>query len=244
MTSSPWSSTSWWWNTPPRRRVRTGPRSSPVSASSSRLKVDSEKQKSLFFNLFFRCFVYYLFFIQKLLFSFVSALRTNSGVYTAWTLEKMSTIKTIASFVSPHRQHRRSDRKLPRDAAHWLEGVPAAAVLPAGNRGVCRGGSRGVPEETGEEQEVLLSEARKRKWWWWCWCCFVMNCLPGNQSSTSNVKFFCFLRDCTNVYIFWSTVSGVNHGSVWCWSEGAGLVSAAEWFWSTLVYFSLRVLLH
>lgn len=59
-------------------------------------------------------------------------------------------------FFWAHRQHRRPHRELPGNAAHRLEGLPAAAVLAAGNRGVCCGGSCGFPEEAGEEQEVLL----------------------------------------------------------------------------------------
>lgn len=61
------------------------------------------------------------------------------------------------------RQHRRPHRELPGNAAHRLEGLPAPAVLAAGNRGVCCGGSCGFPEETGEEQEVLLRRRRRRR---------------------------------------------------------------------------------
>lgn len=62
------------------------------------------------------------------------------------------------------RQHRRPHGELPRHAPHGLEGVPAAAVRPAGHRGVRRGGGRGLPEEAGAKQEVLLSgEAEQRE---------------------------------------------------------------------------------
>lgn len=44
-----------------------------------------------------------------------------------------------------------------------MEGLPAAAVCSAGNRGVRCGGSCGFPEEAGEEQEVLLSRRQKAK---------------------------------------------------------------------------------
>lgn len=54
------------------------------------------------------------------------------------------------------RQHRRPHWKLPRDTTHRLEGLLAPALRSAWNCGVCCGGSGGVPEETGEEQEVLL----------------------------------------------------------------------------------------
>lgn len=93
------------------------------------------------------------------------------------------------------RQHRRSDRKLPRHAADGLEGVPAAAVRSAGHRGVRRGGSRGFPEETREEQEVLLKERKKRERER-----DETNCFQNDGLSTFNVKFFS--KDCTNVYIF------------------------------------------
>lgn len=81
------------------------------------------------------------------------------------------------------RQHRRSDRELPWHAADRMEDLPAAAVRPAGHRGVRRGGRRGVPEETGEEQEVLLS--RGAAW----------NELLSHMS-TFNVNF---AEDCINV---------------------------------------------
>lgn len=69
-------------------------------------------------------------------------------------------LRLLSSAAGLSRQRGRPDGELPRDAPHWLEGVPAAALLPAGHRGVRRGGGRGLPEEAGEEQEVLLRGPR------------------------------------------------------------------------------------
>lgn len=120
--------------------------------------------------------------------------------------------ETIFFFSFLRRQHRRPDRKLPRHAPHRLEGLPAPAVRPAGNRGVRRGGSCGFPEEAGAEQEVLL---RRDKFGF----CFVfscaMNCFPVDRFSTFNVNllFFFFSKDCTNVYIYKALRLGVNSRS-------------------------------
>lgn len=46
--------------------------------------------------------------------------------------------------------------------------------------------------------------------------CLLWNELfSDDRLSTFNVNFFS--KDCTNVYIFWSTVLGVNRGDLWCW---------------------------
>lgn len=90
------------------------------------------------------------------------------------------------------RQHRRSDRQLPRHPPHGLEGLPASAVCSAGDRGVRRGGSRGFPEEAGEEQEVLLKRGTSSE-----------RTVPRWQVEHMQCEF-CFSEDCTNVCL-WST---------------------------------------
>lgn len=117
------------------------------------------------------------------------------------------------------RQHWWSYWQLPWHPPHRLEGLPASAVCSAGNCSVCCGGSCGFPEETGEEQEVLLRREEKnliREVLW-------NELLSRWQIEHTQCEFF-FSKDCTNVYL-WSTALRVNCGDLWCLWEGAELMA-------------------
>lgn len=227
MTSSPWSSTSWWLNTPQRRKVRTGPRSSPVSASSSRLKVDSEQQKSLCLCVLY---IIYYFIFKRYVFSVNTRKNVNNQNYCVLRLPSQTTSTT--------RQETSAGRRSLAGRCSCCCCAPCWELWcvlwwePWCSR-KDRRGTRGSTERREEEEVVVVVVLL-------CDELLVRQPIEHIQCEI----FVCFLQDCTNVDIFWSTVSGVNYGSVWCWSEGAELVSAVDWFWSTLVHFSLRVFVH
>lgn len=58
---------------------------------------------------------------------------------------------------------------------------------------MCCGGSGGLPEETGEEQEVLLRTEERR-------CLLCVELFSSRQVEHIQCEFF-FPKDCTNVYI-------------------------------------------
>ena len=102
------------------------------------------------------------------------------------------------------RQHRRSDRKLPGHGAHRLEGLPAAAVLPAGDRSLCGGGSRSFPKETRAKQEVLLKGARGERA-----PPYQRGLICSLPATDSALNVFC--EDCTECLYGCSAALGAGH---------------------------------